>query len=407
MTIAAIELPVRPDVRGRVAQGFEVVAIALFSWLAFNAFFSLDRSFDRLAVVASAVAIGAAVLRRDSWQSGFDWPLGAYLACLALAALVHDGMRPAGSIEMLRHAIVLAVFTYALAFLLRTPQRLACAAAFLVLAVHVIGFQATAYHVATGFDGRPGSYPIVRQWSGYPEIGLLTTVAVAFPAALVVAGPSVTARIVAFIVAAILALYTLALFSRSADATLVITKRRRWVLFAMAVSLTAIELLFIAKSDTLSYFLSGDRVSMDAEVRWQVWSGTLAMVRAHPWFGVGAGNYADGLRATHLSRFDVGHAHNMLLHIAAESGVPAMLAFAWLWAAIFRNVWRLWRSTAADPIVIGIFGALAAFFVRTLTDHFFAGLDTSNRMSFVLYALFGMAAAAHRVKALPPEIPVG
>jgi O-antigen ligase len=404
------DVSARPAILPRAAQLCEAIAVVLLGILAYRIFFSLERTFDGLAFGVSVAAFAAAALRGDSLRSGLEWPLAAYIGLLAVSALVHDGVRPGLPAQAALHTVVLAVFMYALAYVLRTPRRLAAAAAWIVLAVNFIGFQATAYHVATGIDGRPGGYPTVQQWLGYPELGVLMTVALAFPLGVIVAGTSFVATLLALCVAAILTLFTTALYSRSADVTLVVSvailgiielvKRRRLRLLATLVPLALVGALFVAKNDTLSYFVSGPRMSLDAQVRRQVWSASAAIVRAHPWFGVGAGNYRDALRETHLTRFDMVHAHNMMLHIAAESGIPAMCAFGWLWLLVFRMLWRLWPAREApDPVSAGIFGALVAFFVRALMDHFFTGLETSERMSYVLWTLFAMTAAAWRAPA--------
>jgi O-antigen ligase len=83
--------------------------------------------------------------------------------------------------------------------------------------------------------------------------------------------------------------------------------------------------------------------------RFGIWANTLALVRAHPWLGVGFGEFNFAWTLTPfpgrpVAFFD--HAHNLPLHLAAELGVPlAALVLALLgWA-----LWCAWRAGRAEP----------------------------------------------------------
>jgi O-antigen ligase len=70
--------------------------------------------------------------------------------------------------------------------------------------------------------------------------------------------------------------------------------------------------------------------------RFAIWSDTLALIRAHPWSGVGFGvfNFAWSLSVMPhrpVAFFD--HAHNLPLHLAAELGLPLSLGVLALLAA--------------------------------------------------------------------------
>jgi len=82
--------------------------------------------------------------------------------------------------------------------------------------------------------------------------------------------------------------------------------------------------------------------------RFAIWGNTLSLIAAHPWFGVGYGEFNFAWTLTPfpgrpVAFFD--HTHNLLLQFAVELGVPlaallmALLLYA-LWAAL-RAVWRL------------------------------------------------------------------
>ena len=94
-------------------------------------------------------------------------------------------------------------------------------------------------------------------------------------------------------------------------------------------------------------FLGEKRFSGAGDIsssRFGIWANTLALIRAHPWAGVGFGEFNFAWTLTPfpgrpVAFFD--HAHNLPLHLAAELGVPlAALVLALLgWA-----LWCAWRA---------------------------------------------------------------
>jgi hypothetical protein len=84
--------------------------------------------------------------------------------------------------------------------------------------------------------------------------------------------------------------------------------------------------------------------------RFRIWADALQLIAAHPWTGVGWGNFNLAWSLTpfpnrHTAFFD--HTHNLPLQLAVELGLPlAMLICSLLlWA-----LWKAWcRSLAAEP----------------------------------------------------------
>ena len=77
--------------------------------------------------------------------------------------------------------------------------------------------------------------------------------------------------------------------------------------------------------------------------RYAVWRQCLEMVAAHPWFGVGFGNFNFAWTLTPFDRtnpetFD--HTHNLILHWAVELGLPITLL---LLALLGRSLWQCLR----------------------------------------------------------------
>ena len=84
--------------------------------------------------------------------------------------------------------------------------------------------------------------------------------------------------------------------------------------------------------------------------RFRIWADALQLIAAHPWTGVGWGNFNFAWSLTpfpnrHTAFFD--HTHNLPLQLAVELGVPMALLICGLllWA-----LWQAWqRARAAEP----------------------------------------------------------
>jgi O-antigen ligase len=94
-------------------------------------------------------------------------------------------------------------------------------------------------------------------------------------------------------------------------------------------------------------FLGEKRFSGGGDIsssRFGIWANTLALIRAHPWVGVGFGEFNFAWTLTPFPSRPVAffdHAHNLPLHLVAELGVPlAALVLALLgWA-----LWCAWQA---------------------------------------------------------------
>jgi tetratricopeptide (TPR) repeat protein len=84
---------------------------------------------------------------------------------------------------------------------------------------------------------------------------------------------------------------------------------------------------------------------------------TLALVRDYPLVGAGLGTF-QMLYSSYVLLLHVGyiiHSHNLLLNVAVEQGLPALLLLAVLWALFARKVWQ--RALAPDSgRALGVLG---------------------------------------------------
>jgi len=91
--------------------------------------------------------------------------------------------------------------------------------------------------------------------------------------------------------------------------------------------------------------ITGEDYNFDAKGgRWEVWSNGMQMLIMRPFLGV-------GMHAFPVADFSLGSgfmdAHNSYVQVAAELGIPGIVAFVMMIAAAFKSVWGMRRSSGA------------------------------------------------------------
>lgn len=160
------------------------------------------------------------------------------------------------------------------------------------------------------------------------------------------------------------------------------------------VGAVGVSLLFLAperfwnRTSTIATY----QEDASAMGRIHAWQTAGNIIQRRPLTGVGVSafttawaTYAPGEAGSHAYV-----AHNILLEVAAELGLPALVAFLSLVGAC---LWGGWRATRAPSPVTeearGVFAALAGYMVCQM----FAGYI----LSFFLFLLLGMCTAAERL----------
>jgi O-antigen ligase len=166
-------------------------------------------------------------------------------------------------------------------------------------------------------------------------------------------------------------------------------------------------------SQTIQYFGVFDvrTVEVTSE-NWAVvermahWQAGWYMFLAHPWLGVGAGNYAQAYPDFYVGSWiePLGHAHDYYINMLAELGVVGggllllllFLAFRQLGGALVRSEDQpdtFWRAVLA-----GSFGGLIVFCVHNLFDSLFV-----HSVNIQLGVLLGLGVVAARQLRLSTE----
>jgi len=108
------------------------------------------------------------------------------------------------------------------------------------------------------------------------------------------------------------------------------------------------------------------------------WQSAAYMIEAQPWTGVGFSNYQAVYEQYRLLNWPLalGHAHNIYLNIAAETGLPGLAAYLFMWIAIgVLSVRTLGRQQGiARMWVLGLIGT----WVHLSTHHLFDNLYVNN-----------------------------
>ncbi len=99
-----------------------------------------------------------------------------------------------------------------------------------------------------------------------------------------------------------------------------------------------------------------------AIMRLNYWEGTLAAIKAHPFIGVGMGNFN-----LIYSRYS----HNSYLQIWAETGILGIISLAWLVIIILRHGLRNLRESTHKAKTIGLICAAFVFLIHNLMDFTF------------------------------------
>jgi O-antigen ligase len=123
--------------------------------------------------------------------------------------------------------------------------------------------------------------------------------------------------------------------------------------------------------------------------RLPLWSMAWDRFLAHPWIGQGF-----GLRSFHYAYPEIAqvnavywHPHNLLLNYVTSTGIFGAATFVLLFAAIFRELWRVYQHPDMTIARIGVAGLamVTGVLIKNMTDVFF-----NRENSLMFWSLLGM-----------------
>lgn len=194
---------------------------------------------------------------------------------------------------------------------------------------------------------------------------------------------------VAFLVAAFAGRYRRALFALLAALLLLVL-----VLYSAAPQRFA---PLFAGSDFTG---AGEAALNSLDGRREIWSRARYVVEDFPFTGVGLNNFRRVVPLLYplfliSPAIDIAHAHNHLLQVAAELGIPGLIAYLALWIGAALMLWQSWQRAASAPlraVAAGCAASLLAYFIYGLFDTVALGA----RPGFLFWLLLGLVAALHQ-----------
>ena len=119
------------------------------------------------------------------------------------------------------------------------------------------------------------------------------------------------------------------------------------------------------------------------------WQAALNMLTDHPWTGVGFSNYQPVYEQYRLLNWPMplGHAHNIYLNVAAETGIVGLGLYLVLWISVFALTFRaIRRAQGFDrAVAVGLMGAWVYLGTHMLVDNLYV-----NNTHLMIGALFGV-----------------
>jgi O-antigen ligase len=105
------------------------------------------------------------------------------------------------------------------------------------------------------------------------------------------------------------------------------------------------------------------------------WQAARAMWRDNFWLGVGFGNYAAVYPAYAVGRWldPLGHAHNYLLNLGAETGLVGIISYLIFWILTFGVLWKMIRYNQGfyRAIVVGGLGIIVHLHLHNMVDNLY------------------------------------
>ena len=128
------------------------------------------------------------------------------------------------------------------------------------------------------------------------------------------------------------------------------------------------------------------------------WQNSLDIIKDYPFTGIGKGNFSKLVDQYRVSYGDFkftsrAHAHNNILQVTVEGGIPTLACFLWLWVVMFQTVYHAYQRAQTGNrtikiLALGCLGALIAFFIQGGFEYNFGDSEAVMLMWTIL--AFGM-----------------
>jgi len=139
----------------------------------------------------------------------------------------------------------------------------------------------------------------------------------------------------------------------------------------------------------------GNLQDLSVQERFSMWRSGLAMLRDHPWTGVGMGMMRETEKRYRAadSPFEserrLGHLHNNVVHIAAERGLIGIGFWVSIWVVFLWRGWCEYRQTEAaggrdKALVAGSLACVLGFLFAGLFEYNFGDSEIVSILYFIM-----------------------
>ena len=401
-----------------VLEGLSMVldasGVVLLVWLAYLVMFAHGYSFEGKALAVGAIGLLARLFAPGP-QGRIPVALLLFVAVANVSSVVHQWPRFTQWSEWsllfapASYLIVMLIFVAGVSHLLRTPRRLSLFMVGLGTAATVLSIQTLFDQSINDFHFQPPMQlltPSVAQWIGPHDLAVAFSFAIPIALApamivrssrLLLAGvllagvPTIAAVVLGSrgeVVAAmpvVFAMLAIAVVGPQA------IQRHRWALIGVGAAAVVVSLAAMVG------ILSMDLIR-NMSGRTGIWRATLQLIGEEPWLGVGPGGYGGALRARDLGQYVIGagSAHNLVLQIAAETGLAgAALWIALLWTLI-RDCWRAAINGTARVLAGAVAFMLVLMIGQWMGETFIEGSFLVERHRVLAWLVFAAAVAVNR-----------
>ncbi|MBK8034025.1 MAG: O-antigen ligase family protein [Chloroflexi bacterium] len=182
--------------------------------------------------------------------------------------------------------------------------------------------------------------------------------------------------------------------------------RRRWkvavcagIVVLMLLEIGLVAGVFDTASDQTAGIALNQRDEQTASMRFDIWSVGLRAIMNYPITGIGinkfrAADFRDaGYTVVGYPERNPPHAHNELLHVTLDMGLPGLLAYVSLHVALAWCLWQVWRGgdVRLRGVAVAVAGGLLAHAIFGLAD----AVTLADRWIWAFWWLVGLGAAVY------------
>jgi len=179
---------------------------------------------------------------------------------------------------------------------------------------------------------------------------------------------------------------------------LLVVLRWRWGWAAALLGLAAgLGMLYFIGPEKVFYSLGGATGGTGTlAARADIWLRARLLIADFPLTGAGMGAFGevvDRFYPLAIEPLNIPHAHNLFLQLAADLGLPGLLAWLVAWFSVLWMAFRLYRRGAPFNRALGaaVLCTQTALFIHGLLDC----VTWGTRPALLVWAIWGLAAAAY------------